>query len=299
MSEKIKLNLIIALTILFWASAYVGIRAGLKGYSPGSLALLRFLIASFCMLIVFYKNKVKQKLSYQQIGQTILLGIIGITVYHVFLNYGEITVQAGIACFIISQVPVLITIFAIFFLGERLKLNGWIGTAISIAGLIVIALNNKINAHFNIGIIYICVAAIASALYTVFQKSLLRNMHPLTFTSYMTWAGTACLLFFLPNLIKELPHAPIAATLSVVYIGIFPAAVANLLWSYALKQQHASKLGSTLYIAPLGTMLMGWIFLGEVPTILALSGGLLALFGAYLVSQGVRVSGCQSKTTQK
>lgn len=43
--------LAIALTILPWASAFAGIRAGLQDYSPAHLTLLRFLVASSVMLV--------------------------------------------------------------------------------------------------------------------------------------------------------------------------------------------------------------------------------------------------------
>ncbi|WP_259769235.1 EamA family transporter, partial [Pseudomonas protegens] len=44
-----KLLLATAAVILCWAYSPVGIHIGLEGYSPGHLALLRFLIASLFM----------------------------------------------------------------------------------------------------------------------------------------------------------------------------------------------------------------------------------------------------------
>ena len=48
MKEKMDARTLVALgvTLVFWASAFAGIRAGLKAYAPGELALLRFLVAS-------------------------------------------------------------------------------------------------------------------------------------------------------------------------------------------------------------------------------------------------------------
>lgn len=287
-SANFKLYLIITLTIIFWGSAYVGIRAGLQGYTPGSLALFRFFIASICMLIFYLKGKQPTKLAPGQILQIAFLGIIGFTIYHVALNFGELTVSAAVASFVISQVPVLITLFAMIFLNEQLTKIGWLGTGVSFTGLLVISFGGKGTIHFDHGIIFVFIAAIAGCFYTILQKPLLKKVHPINFLSYAIWAGTAFLLIFLPNLIQEIPKAPLTATLAVIYIGVFPGAIAYLLWSYALKQLPASKLGSTLYIAPLCTMFLGWIFLDEIPTLLAISGGLLALIGAYLVNRGVK-----------
>jgi hypothetical protein len=41
----------VSISILFWSSAFAGIRAGLHFYQPGHLALLRFLIASSFLIV--------------------------------------------------------------------------------------------------------------------------------------------------------------------------------------------------------------------------------------------------------
>ena len=38
-------------TLVIWASAFAGIRAGLRGYGPANLAILRFLVASLVLAI--------------------------------------------------------------------------------------------------------------------------------------------------------------------------------------------------------------------------------------------------------
>jgi len=41
----------LAFTLVVWASAFAGIRAGLRAYPPANLAVLRFLIASLVLAI--------------------------------------------------------------------------------------------------------------------------------------------------------------------------------------------------------------------------------------------------------
>ena len=43
--SPLKLTLVIAAVILCWAYSPIGVHMGLHSYSPGQLALLRFLIA--------------------------------------------------------------------------------------------------------------------------------------------------------------------------------------------------------------------------------------------------------------
>jgi drug/metabolite transporter (DMT)-like permease len=65
----------------------------------------------------------------------------------------------------------------------------------------------------------------------------------------------------------------------VVYLGLFPTAIAFTTYAFALRQMTASSLGITTYLVPPLTILMGWVFLGETPPTMAYVGGLLALFG--------------------
>lgn len=279
---------ILTLIVILWASTFVGIRISLQGYSPGSLALLRFLAASLCMVGIYFKWGARQKIRVTELVRIGVLGIFGFSIFNVALNYGEISVSAGIASFIINQVPMLMTLLAILFLGERLLIRGWLGTVISCIGIVLIGLGENTTHHAGFGVICILIAAIAESIYSVFQKPLLKTIDPINFTAYAIWAGTIVLLFYLPQLINELPRASLAATSSAIYTGIFPAAIGYLLWSYAVKRMQVIKVGSCIYVIPLCAMLMGWLILGEVPALLSAAGGMVTLVGVVLVHRGMK-----------
>lgn len=287
-SKTLRLNIILILMNIMWASAYVGIRVGLTGYSPGCLALLRFITASICMLFIYYRWGARKPITPRDLLSCALMGIAGFTVYHITLNTGEITVSASVASFIISQIPVLMTLLAVLFLGERLTIIGWLGTLISFAGIGLIAISEQSAMRLGVGLIYLVVTMLAGAIYAIFQKPLLKRIAPIDFTAYALWFGTAFLLGYLPQLLHELPKAPASATGAVIYLGIFPAAIAYILWSYALKNLPASKAGSYLYAIPPCTLLIGWLVLNEMPPLLAIVGGLAALGGSILVHRGVK-----------
>ena len=65
----------------------------------------------------------------------------------------------------------------------------------------------------------------------------------------------------------------------MVYLGVVPLAAAFLTWAYALARSDAGRLGATTYAVPPIAIALGWIFLGEVPALLAVVGGVISLVG--------------------
>ncbi|KTB48774.1 DMT family transporter [Dehalogenimonas alkenigignens] len=278
----------IAITMLFWASSFAGIRAGLESFSPGALVLFRFLIGSATLAawVVFRESIRLPRLS--DMPLVLAGGLIGITVYHICLAYGEQTVTAASASFIIGAVPIFTGLLAVVTLNERLGLRQWLGIVTSFTGIGLIALGEGGHLELEKGALAILLAAVCTSVYFVIQKRLLRTYTPLEVTCYAFWVGTALMLFFLPQLAAELPEAALGPALAVVYLGIFPAAMAYVIWNYVFSRTTASVATSFMYLNPIAATIIAWIWLGETPSPLAGLGGLLALGGVILTARSIR-----------
>ena len=164
--------IILMASVLFWASAFAGIRVGLQHYSPFHLAALRFLVASGTLAIGAMTKGIHWPEG-RDWPRLFFLGLLGIAVYHTALNYGELTVTAGAASFIINIAPVFTALLSILFLNEHFHLTGWMGFLISLSGVVLIALGEGGGLSFDKGGFYILLSALCSAFYSVLQKPLL------------------------------------------------------------------------------------------------------------------------------
>ncbi len=282
-TKDLKTPLAVAVTLLLWASAFAGIKAGLTAYSPGELALLRFLCGSIAMGL-YARSRGFGLPDPKDLPRILLVGFLGFTVYHVFLNYGEQSVSAGAASLIVSFTPVMTAFLAVFLLGERLRPAGWAGIGVSVAGVALISFGEGGGIALNEGCILVLISSLGSSLYNVFQKPFLKRYDPVAFTAYAMTAGTLFMLVFAPGLPAAIVRAPLEATLSVVYLGVFPGAIAYSTWTYALSRMPASRLTTSLYLSPVLAITIAWLWIGEVPSLLSLLGGALTLAGVLLTN---------------
>ena len=273
----------VAFTVMVWASAFVAIRAALHGFSPVPLAALRYLIASLAIAVVFAVKR-PRRISVRNLPRVAIAGVIGITVYNVALNMGERTVNSASASFVGNTVPVFTAALATFALAERLSPFAWGGLFLSLAGAGLIGFGQG-SPRFETGVILVLAAALSQAAYFVLQKPLLNLYAPLEFTGVAIWAGTAVLLPVLPVAFRQLWSAPASATLSVIYLGLFPAAGGFLAWAYVLSRVPAARAASFLYFVPGVSAGLGWLLLGERPSWLVLLGGSVSLMGVWLTNR--------------
>jgi len=268
-------------TVILWASAFVGIRAVAEDLSPGALATGRLIVGSVALGVVVAIRRplwpARRDLAW--IG---IVGVVWFGAYNVALNAAEQLIDAGTAAMLINIGPILIAVFAGFFLREGFPPRLVAGSAIAFGGAIVIGLatgDASADAAVPIGIALCVLAATAYAAGVTIQKPVLRRVAAIQVTWLACCVGAVVTLPFLPQLVGELRQAPMSAAGWILYLGIFPTAIAFTTWAFALNRTTAGRLGSTTYLVPPVAILLAWLILGEVPPVLAFLGGALCIGG--------------------
>ncbi|MET9696186.1 DMT family transporter [Streptomyces sp. NPDC006529] len=268
-----------AATVLLWASAFVSIRASAGHFTPGALALGRLLAGSVVLVLLLLARR--GGIPPRQAWPGILgSGILWFGAYMVVLNWGEQLVDAGTAAMVVNIGPVLIALLGGWFLKEGFPPLLLAGVAVSFAGAAIVGFSTSGGGSSSLlGLLLCLLAAVAYASGVVLQKPALRHATPMQVTTYGCLTGTVACLPFSGQLLSDLSRAPASAILNVVYLGLFPTALAFTTWAYALSRTTAGKMGATTYAVPAVVILISWIALDEVPGWVTLLGGAVCLSG--------------------
>jgi len=266
-------------TVLFWSSAFPAIKYSLDYFSPGALMLFRFLVASALLLVYCAIKKVPLP-EKRDLPMFVICGFVGLFLYMWALNTGTVMVTSGISGFIIASAPVFTLIMSIVFLKEKAGALMWIGVLVSFAGIVIIAMTQVTDFRLNVGVWLILSSAISTSTFNIIQRQLLKKYTVIQTTAYPIAFSTVFMLIFTPNLIQELPQASLSANIALVYLGLFPAAIAYFFWNYALaKAEKTVYVTSFLYLSPFLTVIIAFFWLGERIPPLALVGGVVVVLG--------------------
>jgi drug/metabolite transporter (DMT)-like permease len=269
----------VAITLLLWSSAFVGIRYADRELSAGALALGRLAVGSLALGAVAAARR-EPLPSARTLLRIAACGLLWFGAYNVALNEAETRVDPGTASMLVNTGPILIAILAGVFLREGFPRRLLAGCVVSFAGVAIIGLaTSRHGLHQGWGTILCLVAALAYAVGMIAQKPALREASALQVTWLACTIGAISCLPFAPSLVSGLRHASVTTVTWTVYLGLAPTAIGFCTWAYALARTTAGALGSTTYLVPPLAVLLGWAFLAEVPPALAFPGGILCLAG--------------------
>ncbi len=272
----------VSVTLVLWASAFVAIRHLGHDFTPGSLSLGRLLVGAVALGIVAApKVRTMPRPTGREWAAIVAIGVLWFGIYNVALNQGEHHVDAGTASMLLQVSPIIIAALATIFLSEKFTTYLAVGLALAFAGVVLIGTADSGDGGGRdlVGVLLCLVAAAVYSISVILQKPLVARLSAVIVTWLACTVGAVVCLPFAGQLVDDVRDAPTSSILWVVYLGVFPTAIAFTTYAYALRHMSASSLGVTTYLVPPITIVMGLVFLSEAPPTVAYAGGVLALLG--------------------
>lgn len=268
----------VAVTLVLWASAFVGIRHLGHQFSPGALSLGRLLVGAACLAVAALGRGLVRP-TRSEWAAVVAIGVLWFGIYNLALNAGERRVDAGTASMLLQVSPVLIAVLAAVFLHEPFTRFLAVGLALAFAGVAVISLAAPGGHGDVLGVALCLLCALVYSVSVILQKPVVARLPAVQVTWLACTVGALVCLPFAGDLAREAGQASTGSLLWLGYLGVFPTAVAFTTYAYALRHMPAARLGVTTYLVPPITIVMGAVLLSETPPPLAYAGGALALAG--------------------
>jgi drug/metabolite transporter (DMT)-like permease len=278
--------------VLIWAASFIFIKFALVEIPPMTLAFTRFAMATPILIAIAAfarpsREAMKRALT-REFWQFSALGLLGITFLYVFQFYSLRFISATEGSIIINLHAVFAMLLSAAFLNEPLTARKTFGVSVAFLGVIVITIREFTTTSSNItelvGVMLMTAAALCWAAYSVFGKRVLHRYSDQVATSCAFLLGT---LFLVPFALSEgqmntLASSSWLAWLSIGFLAIPSSVIAYILWNRLIRETDVTKVLVSLYIIPIPTAILSYVFLGEAITYPLVVGAALVIIGVYL-----------------
>lgn len=288
MSEQKQSNAASILSVLgaliLWGSSFVAIKFAYTTYSPLTLAVVRFIVATVILggLTLLPKNRVK--LQKKDIFTVAICGFTGIMLYAVLQNIAMQWTSASSATLIIASYPIITLLMESIIYKKKLSAIKIVAILIAIVGVVILSyVKSEARVEGELfGIILFIIAGIGWAVYNFMMKRVVNHYPPITLQFYTTLFGT---IFLLPLALFERAQWQQPTLLSfsmMMFLGVFCSVVAYLLYNRGLTTMAPSTVTSMLNLMPIIGVFFSWLLLGEQVTLRKIIGGAIVIFGVML-----------------
>tara|TARA_B100002051_G_C16695273_1_gene617771 strand:- start:311 stop:1237 length:927 start_codon:yes stop_codon:yes gene_type:complete len=292
--KKLTVNNYFLLVILsaIWGSAFFAIKIGLESFSPITVASLRLSIASLFLLFFFYIQKKKIFFTARIIYLLIIIGIIGNFIPFFLISWAEQYIPSSTAGMLMAIGPIITLVMSHFLTkSDKFTIIKFISISIGFIGVLFIFSTNSFGnlVEYNfidlIAKFLVIIAAFGYMLSNIIAYEKLNQLDSFSITTFATTFGA---IFSIPFFLIDISFNNYNyifnynSILAVIYLGIFPTAIAFQFRYYITKTSGPVFLSYVAYLIPAFALIWGYILLSEKIGLNSLIGILLILIGVYL-----------------
>lgn len=258
---------------MIWGSSFMAVSIAITGFGPITVAAGRIAIGATILLglvrvmglsLPSIKGTQGRKVWLAAFG----FGVLSMALPFFLLSWGQLYVASGFAGVTMAAVPLLVLPLAHFLIpGEQLTPRKMLGFAIGFAGVIVLI---GLDAFKSSGLgleplaRMACFAAAACYAFGGIITKLAPKVDPISFAASATMLAAiiivpaALALEGMPNKFATKP------LIAMVFLGVVPTAIANLLLVSVIRSAGPSFLSLVNYQVPIWSVIFGSLFLAEI-----------------------------------
>ncbi|WP_157499489.1 DMT family transporter [Flavobacterium commune] len=277
----------------FWGTTWIASKEGVR-YIPGiQMAAIRQFIAGLLYILFFLVTKAPWPKG-KQWKTIVILAVLNFTLSNGLSTAGVKYISSGLGAIIAAIFPIWVVLIS-FFRGERIAKLAVTGTLISFVGICVIFyehLGDFLIPDFRLGIILSVIATITWAFGTLYTRKKAASFNP--YFSLGLQMFISGLLLFAYNgatgISVNLSEIPINTWYAIAYLVIVGSLITFTIFIYSLQNLPPEVSSLYAYMNPVVAVLLGSIIFDETLSISIALGGIVTLFGLYLVNQSLRRS---------
>ena len=284
----------LALVCLLWGTTWIASKEGVK-HIPDALqmASIRQLIGGCCYVAFFLYKKTALPKGKEWIP-ILILSFLNFMISNGLSTLAlQYKISAGLGAIIGAIFPLWIVVIGLLISKEKMPVKAIIGLLLGFSGVCVIFydhLNDFWNPQFQLGILFSVIATWTWAIATIYTKKQALNFNPyFSLGLQMIISGIALYSFSsATGKAISISAIPWQSWLAIAYLVIFGSLIAFICYLYALQNLPTEQVSIYAYINPMVAVLCGWLIFNEKVTIYITIGGLVTLFGIYLVNKAFK-----------
>lgn len=275
------------LFVFLWSTGFIGAKYGLPFADPLSFLLARYGLVITLMTAIALLTRAPWP---KEPVQWLHIGVSGVLVHAVYLGGVFIAIKhglpAGVTALVVGMQPLLTAFGAGWLLGEKVSGRQWTGLALGFVG-VGLVVSGKFGEAAALGpmLLPAVIALFGITVGTLYQKRYCARFDLRT-GSVIQFVPTALVTALAITLTGEFQiewngQFMFALGWLVLVLSIGAIGLLNLL----IRSGSAVNVASLFYLTPPTTALIAWAVFGEILTLTATAGMLLAVSGVYLVAR--------------
>lgn len=282
--------LLVNVATFAWATNILLGRTLRSEVGPFVLTAGRYVVASIVFFLLLKGRPVEERKGGTDGGLLIGMALTGVVAFAPLLYYGLRFTTAVNGTLINGVGPLLTAVFAAFLIGEPFTMRQFLGAVLALAGVIVLIGGSAIrflqDAQWNVGDLWVLVAVVFWALYSVAGRKVMKSRSALSATALSMWIGLPILVV---AAFLELLYFPPLFNLRLVgillYLGIVPAGIGFLSWNKGVQILGAGGAMVFYNMLPLYGSLLGLLLLKEPFAWTQMIGGACIVTGGVIAAK--------------